>query len=450
MDRCEGAVVVKGTVPHPARTVPTMDRVACGLPTMMELAEVAVADHREFERVLADIERVRRRCETLLAAGSAYADAGGIWRSDGHRTVRAWQRATLDHASDTALRIRRNGAALAALPALADACERGAIGVDVLDLFGRLWANPRVRTQMRTDIDLLIDVAITNWFDDTTRLLRRWEALADADGAARSAADAHHARRARVSLVGDEGVLVADGGITDMVFLREVLARFTDAEFHADLDDARERTGGPVAATDLARTHRQRCFDAVVNIFTTAATGAPAVIGTEPLVNIKVDQSTAGHLLRRAAGEDPPALSASEFRDRVCETVDGTPRPHHVALSALLVGRLRSYLTDPKGVVTHLGRRSRLFRRGARDAAMLHDLRCLWPGCDMPIHRCQIDHTIPWANAGPTNPTNAGGGCSTHNLTKNRGYRTVRRPDSSWDIYRPDGTRIGEHIHPAA
>jgi hypothetical protein len=68
----------------------------------------------------------------------------------------------------------------------------------------------------------------------------------------------------------------------------------------------------------------------------------------------------------------------------------------------------------------------------------------------MPIHRCQIDHTIPWANAGPTNPSNAGGGCSTHNLTKNRGYRTVRRPDSTWDIYRPDGTRIGEHIHPAA
>lgn len=427
-----------------------MDPAMCGLPSTAELADLAVSDHREFERVLAEIERVRRQCEMLLATGSADADAAGVWRVDGHRTLRAWQRATLDHSSDTALRIRRNGAVLAALPALAHACERGAVGVDVLDLFGRLWANPRVRAQLYIDVDMLIDLAVTNWFDDTARLLRRWEALADADGAARSEADTHTARRARVAIVGDEGILTAGGGVADMVFLREVLARFAQAELHADLDDARQRVEGPVTAGHLARTHRQRCFDALMNIFTTAATGAPAVIGTEPLVNIKIDQTSAEQLLRRAAGEDVPAPSASEFRERFCETLDGTPLSGNVALAALLVGRLRGYLTDPSGVVTHLGRRERLFRRGARDAALLRDLHCMWPGCDIPISRCQIDHVIPWSNAGPTNPVNAGGGCGTHNLWKTRGYRTVRRADGSWDIYRPDGTRIGEHLHPAA
>ena len=40
--------------------------------------------------------------------------------------------------------------------------------------------------------------------------------------------------------------------------------------------------------------------------------------------------------------------------------------------------------------------------------------------------------------------------CGHHNRWKTHGYRTVRRNDGTWDIYRPDGTRIGHHIRPAA
>jgi hypothetical protein len=40
--------------------------------------------------------------------------------------------------------------------------------------------------------------------------------------------------------------------------------------------------------------------------------------------------------------------------------------------------------------------------------------------------------------------------CGHHNRWKTHGYRTVRRHDGTWDIHRPDGTRIGHHIRPAA
>jgi hypothetical protein len=119
-------------------------------------------------------------------------------------------------------------------------------------------------------------------------------------------------------------------------------------------------------------------------------------------------------------------------------------------LAALVVGRLRGYIADTAGVVIHLGRTQRLFRGGARAALILQDLRCLWPGCTMHTGRCVSDHTIPWDDLGVTDPGNGGRGCDPHNLWKTRGYRTVRRNDGTWDTYRPDGTRVGEHARPAA
>jgi hypothetical protein len=41
--------------------------------------------------------------------------------------------------------------------------------------------------------------------------------------------------------------------------------------------------------------------------------------------------------------------------------------------------------------------------------------------------------------------------CGPHNRWKERGYRTVRRNDGRWDVYRPDGTLIGAQARaPAA
>lgn len=412
--------------------------------------EMNALEGRDLERALAAVEHVRRQAEVLLASGVARGAATAAHRADGHRTVRAWQRATLDCSPSTALRVRRNGAVLAELPELQAACRRGEVGVDLLDMFGRLWANPRVRQQLRSDIERLLAVARGHRFDDAERLFRRWEALADADGAERSQLDAHLGRRASVNIVGEEGVVTAQGSSVEAILLREILQRFTDAEFEADVDAASRRLGRTVTASDLERTHRQRTFDALMNIFVTAATGAPAVIGIEPLVNIKLDQRTAEELLRKAAGQNVPRPSASEFLDRQCETIDGTPVPQAAALAAMLIGRVRGFVADERGVVTHLGRRSRLFRAGARDAAILQDLRCLWAGCDVPTGRCQTDHSTPWAAAGGTDPGNAGRGCGHHNRWKTRGYRTVRRNNGSWDIYRPDGSLIGEFVRAAA
>ena len=42
------------------------------------------------------------------------------------------------------------------------------------------------------------------------------------------------------------------------------------------------------------------------------------------------------------------------------------------------------------------------------------DLTCCWPGCDRPAWHCDLDHTIPFAEGGPTHASNLKCYCRTH------------------------------------
>lgn len=46
------------------------------------------------------------------------------------------------------------------------------------------------------------------------------------------------------------------------------------------------------------------------------------------------------------------------------------------------------------------------------------DLTCRWPGCDHPAMRCDLDHTVPFADGGKTHAANLKCYCRTHHLVK--------------------------------
>ena len=52
------------------------------------------------------------------------------------------------------------------------------------------------------------------------------------------------------------------------------------------------------------------------------------------------------------------------------------------------------------------------------DFVRCRDLTCRWPGCDVPAVNCQLDHTIPYADGGPTHAGNVKCYCPTHHLIK--------------------------------
>jgi hypothetical protein len=74
------------------------------------------------------------------------------------------------------------------------------------------------------------------------------------------------------------------------------------------------------------------------------------------------------------------------------------------------------------------------------DFVRCRDLTCRWPGCDHPAGDCDIDHTIPHAQGGPTHPSNLKCYCRTHHLVKTFwGWREQQLSDGTLILTSPSG-----------
>jgi hypothetical protein len=74
------------------------------------------------------------------------------------------------------------------------------------------------------------------------------------------------------------------------------------------------------------------------------------------------------------------------------------------------------------------------------DFVRCRDMTCRWPGCDHPAGECDIDHTIPHADGGPTHASNLKCYCRTHHLVKTFwGWRDRQLPDGTLILTSPAG-----------
>lgn len=406
-----------------------------------ELADLDGLGPRELALLLAETDGVRRRIEAIIAEMVGAGERSGAFVEDGHASVSGWAKATCNWSSGETKTMVQTARLLHAIPEARSAAHEGVLGLAQSRLLAKVFANPRCAEQLPASAELLVSHARSLWFDEFSVVVRRWEALADADGARRAHERAHLQRDAQVSIVGERVYLDARGGVPAGVVIEEIFERFCRAEFDTDWDSGHATWGERMTPSLLDRSAGQRRFDALLAIFTAAA-GSGVVGRVDPLVNIIVDQETFEHHLARLTGTDPDPIDPVTVDTRRCETSSGDQLDPGDMLAAALTGHVRRVVLDTAGVVIDLGRRSRLFTGSSRDAVLLGDRRCLWPGCDQRCGRCQTDHTQPWSSNGPTNPNNAGPACARHNRWKQRGYTTRRDPTGNWHTYRPDGTEI--------
>ncbi|MGW4101218.1 HNH endonuclease signature motif containing protein [Mycobacterium sp. NPDC004974] len=78
------------------------------------------------------------------------------------------------------------------------------------------------------------------------------------------------------------------------------------------------------------------------------------------------------------------------------------------------------------------------------------DLTCRFPGCDAPVERCDIDHTMPYP-LGPTHPSNAKLYCRAHHLVKTfcAGWSDRQLPDGTVEFTGPTGHTYTTEPHGA-
>jgi Domain of unknown function (DUF222)/HNH endonuclease len=83
-----------------------------------------------------------------------------------------------------------------------------------------------------------------------------------------------------------------------------------------------------------------------------------------------------------------------------------------------------------------VGRSRRPFTGSARQAVLIRDGGCAFPGCDRPSRWCDVHHVIFWSAGGSTDRDNGVALCSYH-------HRLIHRPDAGWRLvmasdHRPD------------
>ncbi len=85
-------------------------------------------------------------------------------------------------------------------------------------------------------------------------------------------------------------------------------------------------------------------------------------------------------------------------------TVGGsaTPTPTSHLGGLLSDAEWRRVIVDPEGEVLDLGRARRLANLAQRRALEVRDGRCAFPGCDAPVHWCDIHHLRRWEDGGGT------------------------------------------------
>jgi hypothetical protein len=68
----------------------------------------------------------------------------------------------------------------------------------------------------------------------------------------------------------------------------------------------------------------------------------------------------------------------------------------------------------------------------------------VFPGCRMPAVACDLDHTIPWSESGPTESTNLAPACRHDHSTRHRiGWTYRPLPDGDYHLDQPPRA----HLH---
>ena len=430
--------------------------------------ELMQCSNSDLDDRVRSLELERRRIEAELAMAVGDIDRRRSYLDDGHRSLKAYLRATCSYSDAEAARIGRLSAAATDVPGLTEALHHGHIGTPQANELAVAHANSRVRGQLGDFAPMLLELAERLSFREFRTCVKRFVVLADLDGAHRDLDESIQNRRAHV--VNLNGSLCLDAGGGDPlvnVELEAIFRRFCELEYEADVVARRADHGDRAEVHPLPRTPAQRGYDAVVAIMRGALAnheaGRPAP-AAEPLVNILMDHHTWGRVLAETglapdttlAGErvdpftglespdDLMALLAAKpelLASRRCETSTGQVLDPHTVLRAALAGHIRRAVLGADNVPINLGRKSRVFTGPARHAAMLLAVQCDHLGCGLPAELCQVDHSIEWSEQGRTDQVNAGVECGGHNREKHRKrWRTRRDITGRVHTIRADGT----------
>ncbi len=126
------------------------------------------------------------------------------------------------------------------------------------------------------------------------------------------------------------------------------------------------------------------------------------------------------------------------------------PIPAPLAQEIAAGGTWRRLLTDPQsGVLLDHGRTTYTPPAGLADFVRARDVVCRFCTCGQPAARADLDHTVAYADGGPTSDRNLYAGCRHHHLGKTHapGWHVEQHDDGRITWTTPTGHSYTSHPH---
>jgi Domain of unknown function (DUF222)/HNH endonuclease len=363
-----------------------LDVLTAAIDTAVELDPVRLGDGELHDAVVA-LARLQARLEAAHCRLVRAWDNRQVWADNGSKSPAARLARETGMRRARATTLVRRGRQLAAMPATAAAYARGELSGDHVDVLAACTGDATVAAFAESE-EVLVEACRTPWFENAVRTLEYWRQRVDPDGADALAAERFEHRHASIS-TGWRGEVVLDA-VLDPLGGEEVM---TALERIVDELRRHDRREGAV------RTVRQRRADALVEMARRSATAPVGGLRPRPLLTVVL-------------GPEPFA--------RVCRTAHDTvvaPGSIVPLLSDADIERIVFDAPDRRFAASH----RRTFVGALRRVIEVRDGHCQHPsGCDVPAHRCDVDHVVPWSRGGATTVANGQLLCATHNrLTKN-------------------------------
>ncbi len=387
-------------------------------PTIDDLAELSVG-----------LVGVADRLNALHATVCRKAEVAGVAEIDGSTSLAAYVAHRAGTSKPRVSKVLATGRFLADHPVISNAAVTGETSAAHVDLLARATrSGPQVESMADPATqEQLLGYADRYEFVDWRKLVAHWQSVTDPDGVEEKAAQAHQDRRfSLTALFGGGYAGVIELGNLDGAMVSEAVARLADEFFQSDLAEARERLGYEPALDELARSHKQRCADAFVELVRRGADVSDSLTSVLPLVSLHIDHETFEATIDWLNGNEH-AYEGCDPETRVCEDLAGNPVAPTEVFEATLRGRIHRIVYGAESETIDYGRAKRLFTGKAREAALLTGRWCQHPGCRRPARWCQIDHIQAWENHGRSDQNNAQTLCGYHNRWK---YNHHDRPNT--------------------
>jgi Domain of unknown function (DUF222)/HNH endonuclease len=247
----------------------------------------------------------------------------------------------------------------------------------------------------------------------------------------------------------DDGSVLADQWVTEMA-VRWAARRAEDSE-----------GGGDGGAWLTGKAVKAMACDAAI---TPIVTGDIDPSALDDLVRLCVELDRLEHGSDLAA---PPVGAQPDPSPPTGTQPDLSPSSE--ALRKAIIGKAVDLLSGPGGLASflrtqQLGARlagpslpldigfSKTIPPGIRNAVILRDRRCRWPGCRQPAKACEVHHVKHIAHGGPTSLTDCVLLCSYHHqiVIHRWGWTLVLNSDGTTTAWNPDRTKILHSHSPPA